>query len=330
VPHTGAEHLWIVRNQEVSALWEAHPALAHGDHDWEHLAYGKILIDTNSSDTVIGYRGLSESAIRPMLWSPQTGVMELIDLAQVASVNDDGTILAKQDDRLVLWRDGDTEWTGYGDGDHDDQLGSAWAPAGRAADGARLITQINRGPGGSAIHTFLSASSPFKPITLLEQDERPIAPAGTITESGLVHDGRAGWFSAIDPADAVIALGGAPAYVWGDSDGVRVETWARRDRRLTISRGALEDWSLGHSGSAGAGYFAGDLMTSPGDGHALAFSGPAGLQIFGAGRYESLEASEIASRVTGFFRPNGFVVVAGTTEAGELRLAFDYDLTIIP
>lgn len=330
VPDTALVQLWIVRDGEVSRLWEADPALAHGEHDWEHLAYARLFIDANATDTVIGYRALSESEIRPMLWSPQTGAMELADLTQVASINDDGTILAAREGRIVLWRDGDTEWTGYGDGTHDDQFGSAWAPAGRAADGERLVTQINRGPGGSRIGTFLSAKSPYDPVTLLEEEERPIDPPATITEAGLVLDGRAGWFDPIDTADAVTAIGGARALLWVNEDGTYISTLARRDRRLSlVPRSYRPSWSLGDSWPGNTDYFAGDTFESQSGVQYLVYRNQTGLQLSGASRQESWGEADISPRVTGFVRPNGFLVAAGTTEAGELRLVYDYSVQYI-
>ncbi len=332
VPGSALVQLWIVRDDEVSRLWQADPALTHAEHDWEHLAYARLFIDANATDTVIGYRALSEPDIRPMLWSPQTGVMELAALSQVASINDDGTIFAKEGDRLVLWRDGDSEWTGYADGTRDGDFGSGWAPAGRAADGVRLVTHVGRGRGGSAriTQTFLSAKSPYDPVTLLEEEERPIDSPATITDAGIVLDGRAGWFDPIDTADAVTAIGGARAFMWVNEDGSSITTLARRDRKLSIApRSYRPSWSLGDSWAGNTDRFAGDVFESQSGVQYLVYRDQTGLQLSGAGRQESWAEADMSPRVTGFVLPNGFMVAAGTTEAGELRLVYDSSVQYI-
>ncbi|VAX41822.1 hypothetical protein MNBD_PLANCTO03-34, partial [hydrothermal vent metagenome] len=325
VPDTGLMQLWIVDDREVSRLWEADPTLGDREYDWEHAGYGRLLVDTNAGDAVIGYRGGSESEIQPMLWSPQTGMMELADLTQVASINNDGTIFAKQDDRLVLWRDGDTEWTGTGDGTRDGEFGSASVPVGRAADGEQLWVNIRRGSWGSAITPYLSGGSPYRSVVVLERDEHDLGTSVALTESGVVHDGRAGWFAPIDPTDGATALAGARTYLWTRADTVTVAAQARRERGLTIALGRSEQlWSLSDEWTGTPDYFAGELIVNPWGGQDVVYRGPYGLQV--SGEYRGvLGAEEVTSRVTGFFRPNGFIVVAGTTDAGELHIAFDYE-----
>ncbi|MBK7403587.1 MAG: hypothetical protein IPJ41_02855 [Phycisphaerales bacterium] len=332
VPGSAAMQLWIVRDRVVSKLWQADPALGQAEHLWQHLAYGRILIDTNAGDEVIGYSGLTESELRPMLWSPQTGAVDLSDLTQVGSINDDGTIYAGQRSRLVLWRDGEIEWTGTGDDrEYDGQYGSSFAPAGRAGDGVRLMTQINRGPGGSGIHTYFAAKSPWNPVTLLEQEDRPIDPPGIINEAGLVLDGRAGWFEKIATADAVTGIGGARVFMRANDHAYRIETSTRRDRRLTFVLGQYggRSWSLTSTSPGINDYFQGDLFDDPSGAEQQVYRSAEGVFMAGPDRYELWGEPQILPGITAFSRPNGFFVVAGTTDTGELRLIYDSSVQYI-
>ena len=324
VAGSGFHALWMLRGGEVARLWEIDPAYREERIFWWLSRLGELLIDANAHDAVVGYKYVAEYDVQPMIWTPQTGAVELTALTRIGSINDDGTLVGRHGTSLVLVQNGEIIPTGLEDGPYIDH--SSVIDGSRAPNGDLIVTWITGSSGYSSGGTGLDYTVGHADI--LDVRRRSLEYNAVFTEAGLVLNHEPGWYELVDDATAIRAIAGGLAIAWPSADGAVVDSYTPWHRGLHFQRDADSQvtWTLDTYGNGVLQEaLAADAVTdlSTGRVYRVVLSHYRGLVLYNPdGLGQVFGYTPIRSNPTAFYLQDGRAIAACLAADGEMWLAF--------
>jgi len=309
--------LWIIIDLDVTRLWKGYDE--------------KQAIDVNALNGVLRWRPALWDA-PALLWTPERGMVDLdqLGITHAGSLNNDGTLFAKLDKELVLWRDGEVQKLGFRDESDPHYGGSiSYFPGSRDGLGRFVYEEL-----ANVNYGVYRLFSPDGDSTIAVQNPGHDF-VRRATESGLLLNPASpgGWFAIVSVEPIVTSIAGSIATVWADESGATIEALNVLGGRLRFTlddSGGMEWAPIGDAARDEA--IPWEIVYDAATDRWLALSTYRGeLDSFNQQSQSPFNNHDerITHAPTGFFLPDTRAVVAGLGDDGHLILLWQPRIDVL-